>query len=393
VDDKGKVYVAGTTEGIGTSEDSTTIKYKGNGKELWVARYDGPASGADEGQMDIDGDGNTYVSGTSENASEDIATIKYDTDGNELWVVRYDGPANGTDEVENMMVDDLGNVYVVGGSEGIGTSNDCVTIKYNTDGTELWVARYNGPVDGGDYLEAVAVDSSGNVYVGGLSENISEDFVIIKYDSDGNELWVAHYDGPGNGTDEVEAMTVDSSGNVYVTGESEGVTSIDIATIKYGTNGNRLWVTHYNGPASGEDGGRSIAVDGSGNSYVAGISEGVGTSEDGVVIKYDSSGNQAPIIRYNGPANGEDVFRRLMLDDSGDIYVVGWSEGIGTSEDGLVAKYDSAGNELWMVRYDGPAGGEDRFTSIALGHPKNIYVSGRSEGVDTSEDGIIVKYR
>ena len=72
--------------------------------------------------------------------------------------------------------------------------------------------------------EAAAVDAAGNVYVTGESAGAGFDFdyATIKYDPEGNELWVARYNGPGNGSDVASALAVDAAGNVYVTGQSPG---------------------------------------------------------------------------------------------------------------------------------------------------------------------------
>ncbi len=128
-------------------------------------------------------------------------------------------------------MDGSGNVYVTVWSVGSGTSEDYCTIKYDSAGNELWVARYNGPGNSAEDAQAIAVDGSGNVYITGGSE---VDYATVKYDLDGNEIWVTHYDGPANGTDSARGMVVDALGNIYVTGGSDGVgTGRDYATIKY----------------------------------------------------------------------------------------------------------------------------------------------------------------
>jgi len=115
----------------------------------------------------------------------------------------------------------------------------------------------------------------------------SEDYCTIKYNSSGVHQWVARYNGPGNNYDYANSIAVDGSGNVYVTGYSFGSgTSDDYCTIKYNSSGVQQWVARYNGPGNGSDGAYSIALDGSGNVYVTGRSTGNGTNWDYCTIKY-----------------------------------------------------------------------------------------------------------
>lgn len=72
------------------------------------------------------------------------------------WVRRYNGPRNGNDFAYAMAVDDNGNVYVTGRSEAWGTSYDYCTIKYDKNGNELWIRRYNGPGNSWDGAYALA---------------------------------------------------------------------------------------------------------------------------------------------------------------------------------------------------------------------------------------------
>jgi hypothetical protein len=170
--------------------------------------------------------------------NHDYATVKYDSDGNQLWVARYNGPANGYDIAVSIASDIAENVYVTGESLGVGTDFDYATVKYDSDGNQLWVARYNGPGNSADAAISVVLDATANVYVTGFSAaaKFVYGYATVKYDSDGNQLWVARYDGQGEFDNEPSAMALDAAGNVYVTGQAcpeLGCASSDFATVKY----------------------------------------------------------------------------------------------------------------------------------------------------------------
>src|SRR6266566_7549523 len=73
-------------------------------------------------------------------------------------------------------------------------------------------------------------------------------------------VWTNFYNGPGNGYDQDTAMAVDNNGNVFVTGSSFG-SNYDFATIKYSNAGAPLWTNRYNGPRNGDDFANAISVD------------------------------------------------------------------------------------------------------------------------------------
>ncbi|TET23979.1 MAG: T9SS type A sorting domain-containing protein [Candidatus Stahlbacteria bacterium] len=203
--------------------------------------------------------------------------------------------------------------------------------------TEEWVARYNGPASGRDKAYAIAVDGSGNVYVTGGSEGSGTDldYATVKYSSSGAQQWVARYNSPAIDFDVASAITVDNSGNVYVTGWSEasGEEDYDYATIKYNSAGEEQWVARYSVSADFDDVLRpTIAVDGSGNVYITATSQFEDTEYDYVTIKYNSAGIEQWVMRYNGPGNSFDYALDLALDGSGNVYVTGCSFGSGNSD-------------------------------------------------------------
>ncbi|MBI4547485.1 MAG: SBBP repeat-containing protein [Ignavibacteriae bacterium] len=382
VDGSGNVYVTGTSNS-GTSFDYATIKYAPNGDTLWVRRYDGPGGGnEDAGALAVDGCGSVYVTGSSYSGTfSDYATIKYAPNGDTLWVRRYNGPWNDYDFASALAVDGSGNVYVTGQSYGSGTYIDYATIKYAPNGDTLWVRRYNIPGNSWDYASALAVDGSGNVYVTGSSGIYPNlDYATIKYAANGDTLWVRTYDGPGNAQDRANALAVDASGNVHVTGSSRAdsftvLQDYDYATIKYAPNGDTLWVRRY-GPAD-ESVAIALAVDNSGNAYVTGSSGGSATGVDYATIKYAPNGDTLWVRRYN--RDHFDQASALALDDSGNVYVTG-SSSFGCTRDCdyvyATIKYSPNGDSLWVTSYDEP--GNDFAYALAVDGSGNVYVTGVS---------------
>jgi len=311
------------------------------------------------------------------------------------WKKRYNGPGNSDDVARAIAVDGSGNVYVTGSSMGSGTAADYVTIKYNSSGIRQWKKRYNGKGNGFDGAAAIAVDGSGNVYVTGQSagSGTGSDYTTIKYSSSGVRKWVRRYNGPGNHWDYAQAIAVDGSGNVYVTGKSTGSgTGWDYTTIKYNSSGVRQWKKRYNGPGNSSDDATAIAVDGSGNVYVTGKSTGSGTGWDYTTIKYNSSGVRRWVKRYKGPGNLWDEAKAIAVDGSGYVYVTGYSTGSSTGGDYATVKYSSSGVRQWKKRYNGKGNGYDKATSIAVDGSGNVYVTGYSTGSGTGHDYMTIKY-
>ena len=397
VDDSGNVYVTGHSDGSGTSSDYATIKYHPNGDTAWVRKYDGPGNSYDAASdIAVDDSGNTYITGYSDGGGTyyDYTTIKYDSFGNELWVRRYNGPGDSTDYSWAIVVDDSGNAYVTGKSKGSQTHRDCTTIKYSPNGDTAWIRRYNGPENEDDDGHAIAVDDSSNVYVTGGSGGyfpFYSNYTTIKYDSNGNERWVRRYNGAGDSIDVAQSIAVDDSGNVYVTGSSYNGLNYDYATIKYKPNGDTAWVRRYNGPGNGWDEARAIVIDGSYNVYVTGVSVSAGQDEDWATIKYYPNGDTAWVRRYNGPGNYADQAYAIAVDGLNNVYVTGYS-GVGTSYDYTTIKYYPYGDIAWLRIYDGPGNGTDYAQAIALDGSNNVYVTGGSRGSGTDYDYATIKY-
>jgi len=408
VDASGNVYLTGSSRSGGAfTEDIATNKYNSSGTLLWSKRFAGSGYGEDHGYAIVsDAAGNVYVTGRAwmgAGNNNDIVTIKYNSAGDSVWVKKYNGSGSNHDEATSIAVDASGNVYVTGTSYGTVSSHglfqDYITIKYNSGGIQMWAAAYNGPGTDNDYSNSIAVDGSGNVYITGVSGGGStgsgstyDDYATIKYNSSGIMQWVSRYTGMGGtGLDLAYQLKIDLLGNVYVTGKSTGTASgFDYATIKYNTVGTMMWVSRYNGPGNGADEAYSIALDRTGNVYVTGKSDGGASAMyDIATIKYNSLGSQQWAGRFNGTSGSQDEGKAISVDTASNVYVTGYSTNTTTAEDFETIKYNSAGTQLWEMKYtnSGSAGSQDAAVSIFADNSGIVYSAGMS-----ALDYAVVKY-
>jgi uncharacterized delta-60 repeat protein len=347
VDQNGNAYVGGFGNGNNPTFDIFILKYNSNGDVVWTQRWSSPIQtySAYAYSVAVDKQENVYVTGFMSDGLTDgeFITLKYDSTGNLQWSARYNGSPNSIDYSNCIVVDASGNSYITGWSGGANNLHDCTTIKYSPNGDELWVRRYNGSADDNDYAYRVALDSSENVYATGQSVETGSDndITTIKYSPDGDVLWTQHYDGPANGYDAGQAIAVDANGNAYVTGNHTTATGLDCATLKYSTDGELLWAASYNGPGNGGDVLISIALDDLANAYVSGFVASGGAS-DFVTIKYDTTGAEQWVQLYNGPGNSYDGTYVIAVDSKRDVLVTGYSTGVGTDYDYTTIKYNQS---------------------------------------------------
>jgi hypothetical protein len=291
----------------------------------------------------VDASGNVYVTGTSygtvstHGLFQNYITIKYNSAGTQQWAASYNGPGTDNDYAYSIAVDGSGNVYITGvsggGSTGSGdTYDDYATIKYNSSGVLQWVARYTGVGStGADMAYQLKLDVLGNVYVTGKSTGTTSgfDYATIKYSTAGTLMWVSRYNGPDNDVDEANSLALDRTGNVYVTGKSDGGAStlFDIATVKYNSLGVQQWASRFNGSSSTNDEGKAITVDTASNIYVTGYSTNPSTAQDFQNIKYNALGVQQWEIKYtnSSSAGSQDAAASIFADNSGNVYAAGMS--------------------------------------------------------------------
>jgi hypothetical protein len=318
VDTFGNVYICGYTygslEGVNAgSFDAFVTKYDGAGNLLWT-RQIGTAAGDCAYSVVADSLGNVYVSGGTSGSlcgtntgSWDAFLIKYDASGTLLWSQQLG--TTSSERSTDMAVDAIGNVFICGGTSGsLGGNNrglnDVFVAKYHSSGNRLWVRQIGTPAEDCSYFPScsMAVDSFGNVFIsgetfgslGGPNEGDADVF-LVKYDGAGNYLWSRQFGT--NFSDFCFGVAVDSSGNAFISGNSEGSLggpnegNKDAVVTKYDGSGTRLWSRQIG--TSSWDSGYSVAVDPMGHVYISGNTSGSlgGASQGGgdvFIIKLQS---------------------------------------------------------------------------------------------------------
>ncbi len=260
----------------------------------------------------------------------------------QAWVARYNnGIPGGTNQAVKMALDSTGNIYVTGFSQNTNSQLGYVTIKYAPNGNQTWAARYDSTNDPSAESAAIGLDNSNDVIVTGNA-------LTIKYGSNGNQLWTVPYAGT--------ALAIDSGGNSYVAGFGTNFGAVKLAPA--GTN---IWLKTYRdvGPTVSQ----SVLVDSGSNVYVSGLDayQWVPTTESDpnigffavglMTIKYGPNGNQV----WQESQTGDNQYSSVQvtgsgLDAAGDLYLsANFSGGSGFAQPYSTFKYFSDGNFAWMA--------------------------------------------
>jgi hypothetical protein len=290
---------------------------------------------------------------------------------------------------------------------------------------------------------SVAVDSSGNVYTtGGFIGTVdfdpgsgtlnlisagSADVFVSKLNSSGNLIWAKKFGGTSE--DVGRSLTIDSSGNVYITGFFKGTVDFDpsdqtseltsaglddIFVSKLDSSGNLTWAKKFGGSLS--DIGYAITVDSTGNVYTTGYFEDTvdfdpsdviaanltssGDKRDVFISKLNSSGNLIWAKKFGGISN--DIGYAIKIDSTGNVYTTGAFEGtvdfdpsdqtseltVAGGSDVFVSKLNSSGNLTWVKKFGGTS--DDVGRSLTIDSSGNVYTTGAFEGtVDFDPSDVI----
>lgn len=315
--------------------------------------------------------GNIYVAGRSQ---DDLAVICYSPDGDSLAFAA--SPSGGNPAMGALILDDSSYVYVTGCDYASWpTSHQAVTRKLDPFGQllETWARSINETSIG----NAITLDDSSNVYVTGelLVSGVSNVFAL-KYDKSGAYKWITtiSFGSYDVGID----IELDQSGHAYVLAKSKDSLNgtMDFLLIKYDTTGDTLWSRRYSGNGSDNLPVR-LQLDKAGYAYVSGyIYTGLEARDDFATLKYDPAGNLKWVATYNGPASYYDQVTDMCLDDSANVYVTGIISAI--AYELAVVKYDSSGHQKWVGRFAGAdqSGVLISTGQLCLDESGNVYATG-----------------
>lgn len=391
-----------TSTSVGQS-DAFVVKVNASGTVLWAEKFGGSVQDFGKG-ITVDDSGNVYTTGlfkdtatfgtitlTGEPTAQEIFVVKQNSSGQVLWAEKFYGSAiGGTPQFQTtgIAVDSQGNLYTTGYfSDGYGggtatfgdftlsfisettTSNagtDIFVVKQNASGQVLWAKNFgaNNSGNAGIIGRHIATDASDNIYITGQFIGTA-DFegtiltylsgtgtaFVTKMDTFGNVLWAEHFGEEGTGfSSRGSGITVDTTGNVYITGVFGGEMTIGDDTIT-----------------------------------------SVGIYNNMFLLKTDSSGAGLWAKGFGNDVTGKDV----ATDDLGNVYVTGYFSNTANFDDitltsiGLsntfILRTDNSGTVEWAEQFSS-TGGDNYGYHITLGLEENIYVSGHFSGTTTFGD-------
>lgn len=391
VDHAGNVLVTGTTHNPFGSDNLVTIKYSPAGAPLWTNRFTGPINKESfGGRIGIDGNDNVYITGNIpgfDNGNQ-LVFVKYASSGAAVWTNYFNSTSTNSSETGQLIVNPSGSSYMVIASFSGNAMLPAWIVRYDNSGTAQWTNAW----EGGDYPNAIASDGNENLFVAGGVENIGEDMATIKYSPNETPVWTNLFDYTF--TDQPAAMTVDSSGNIIVTGDSLTSSNHYYSTLKYGNDGGPMWTNIMAAP--GYQGGNvpEVVTDLHNNVFITGGSaNATDTNADFTTVKLTSAGIPVWTNRFLDLNTGNPFPAGTAVDSAGNFYFCGHSiPPGGSSIDYVTIKYLADGTPQWTNRYDGPGYGSDYPNAVAVDPAGNVYVTGQSAGLFGNWDFATVKY-
>lgn len=286
-----------------------------------------------------------------------------------VWTRHFTGNPNSADLGRSCAYDSItGYLYIAGNLRDITNVDDYIIIKYDLNGDTVWVRTFNGTANSTDEANACAIGDSNNIYVTGRSYNGSNyDILTIKFKPNGDTVWTRAYNGEYNSNDEAYSCATDLNGNIFVAGLSYDSTQSKLILIKYTANGDTVWTRKYTMPGSSGDIAYSCAISGDTVIYVAGKSA-MPDHGYSLLLKYKQNGD----VVWSRQGIYDETARNCSTDKIGNIYISG-TRSI-TNFDYFITKYNSYGDTLWSKVYNGPVNSEDMAKGSTIDKEGNTHL-------------------
>ena len=367
--------------------------------EEWVAVWDGNGryeyaqdmEAAQNGDVFVTGYSQKYENGVYENV---MSTIKYDTDGTLLWSAQYDGGRYA--HASALALGNDGSVVVTGQSQEHNENYyHMTTVKYDGNGNVAWEADLYGT---GTYNYAygidVKVDGEGNVYAfGNAHQNNVWGVVIAKYDVNGNLLWTA-FKAHSNSF-YGQRMGIDGAGNAYIIGYKYNQIQYnwnDVMVVKFDSNGTEEWTSVYDSGNNEHPTDAVVTAEGDVYMSVYHYDYNGTYSYDFMTMKMDNAGNVEWTKLHN--QSSQYAYPRAIDYNNGHVAVTGYAYNSSNNYDYSTVAYDENGTELWSNSYVGSVH-YDYAMDVAVGNNGDVFVTGYSYSYNNNYygyDGVTVKY-
>ncbi|MHA1791674.1 MAG: hypothetical protein ACTSVI_03450 [Promethearchaeota archaeon] len=320
--------------------------------EEWVRNW---GNEYDDNSYDviIDSKGNVYIVGqialgTSYNSS----IVKFDSNGGLLWNRTWGG--NSDESLSAICVDSSDNIYVAGSTRSYNISKDALVMKYDENGTLLWNRSWGGPNE--DFAKAIGINDEGKLYVAVSTTSFGpagRNFVLLIYDLDGTLL--NHTIWGGSGSDYPKFLSFDSNGDVIMGGEtaSFGAGSYDLGLVKFDKNGKIVWNVTWGSTSLDRPG--EMVINSKDEIFIAGFTyhPDIATADSSFFItKLNASG--FPVwSEIWGTWMYSDLGTSIVLDEKENILFFGSTEGYSAGIfDVYIAKFTSDGSKTWECKWD-----------------------------------------
>lgn len=290
-----------------------------------------------------------------------------------------------------ILVNTNGNVVVAGNQLSGNQQYDATLVSQVSAGVLSWqdqIASGNRA-----FSTASTKDASGNIYVvGGVYTSATNgfDYFLSKYNSAGTQLWIVYYNGTNSGNDVASAVTLDPSGNIYITGGSEGTAGalIDYTTIKYSSSGSQIWTSRYN-YSNQNDVPNKIALVTSSRLAISGFSGSTLLTYEYATVEYNpSTGAQIAVNRSGAPAS-QNMAYSMSTDSNGNVFVTGTTGGLNPNVQTM--KLDTALNTIWTRTLD-LHGFADAGVGIAVDGSNDVVITGYSGVNAANRELFVAKY-